>query len=126
EGEWPWRSREVVTRQTSMATSSFPDRDAAQPSAAYPQLVAGGGGHAQDAEGAEPASGTGLPRIPAVVRADNTAGPVLARLRFPGPVRQGQGPAAPGAVAAVQPRSQGLGRRRDLARDVPGPGRRIR
>src|ERR1019366_8645260 len=102
EGEWPWRSSEVVTRQTSMATSSFPDRDAAQPSAAYPQLVAGGGGHAQDAEGAGPPAEAGLPGTPAVVGGNNPAGPVLARLIFPGPVPRGQGPAAPGAVAAVQ------------------------
>ena len=41
-------------------------------------------------------------------------------------VRQGQRPTAPGAVAAVQPRGQGLRRRRDLARDVQDPGRRVR
>src|SRR5580700_8751673 len=79
----------------------LPDRHAVQPSVAYPQVVAGGDGHAQDAEGAGPASGTGLPRIPAMVRADNDTGPVLAGLRFPGPVRQGSRPTAPGAVAAV-------------------------
>ena len=68
-GEWLWRSGQVVTRQISTATSSL-DRDALEPSAADPQVVAGRGGHAQDVEGAEPASGTGLPGLPAVVRAD--------------------------------------------------------
>ena len=33
------------------------------------------------------ASRTGLPGLAAVVRADDRTGPVLARLRFPGPVR---------------------------------------
>jgi hypothetical protein len=35
----------------------LPDRDAAQPSVPHPQVVAGRHGHAQDAEGAQPASG---------------------------------------------------------------------